>query len=111
MTSGAPSQAFVTAEQLARSHIQWLKEVKQLNGRGICGEIFVDGMHVQYGIQLDPSDWDWHKMQLRAEDVVGIETYYGMEVPPQFNVGEQKKGNGRSRCTATLIWTKQTQSR
>ena len=63
-------------------------------------------MHVQYRRRLDPSDWDWRKMELRAEDVVGIETYYGMEVPPAFNVGEQKKGNARSRCTATLSWTK-----
>ena len=105
-TTGAPSQAFVTAEQLERAQISWLKEVKQLNGRGICGEIFVNGMHVENGIRLDPGDWDWRKMELRAEDVVGIETYYGAEVPAQFNVGERKKGNARSRCTATLIWTK-----
>jgi len=105
-TTGAPSQAFVTAEQMERAQISWLKEVKQLNGRGICGEIFVNGMHVEYGIRLDPSDWDWRMMELRAEDVVGIETYYGAEVPAAFNVGERKKGNQRSQCTATLIWTK-----
>jgi hypothetical protein len=110
-SSGGPSHAFVTADQLKRWNVMYLGDVSPRNGRGICGDVYVDGMLIRGGVWLGPGDAG-SKLKIDVDDVVGIETYFGPEVPAQYNSTRLTRGDlstrtaRAGRCAATLIWTR-----
>jgi hypothetical protein len=110
-SSGAPSHAFITADQLRQWNVNYLGDLKTRTGRGVCGEVYVDGLLINGGVWLGPGD-SASKPRVDVDVVVGIETYFGAELPAQFNKTRPTRGELSSRtsrvdrCAATLIWTR-----
>jgi hypothetical protein len=110
-STGAPMSAFVTAEQMERWKVMYLGDVKNYNGRGVCGgrdDVYVNGSLVTGGVWLKPGD-SGSKVHIGVEEVAGIETYtHVAELPSAYNrTGPPKPvmQSGASKCV-TLIWLK-----
>ncbi len=111
-TTGAPSNAFVTAAQL--HHMLTTSDLTErlatASGRGICMQnLYIDGVRVNLatpsmGKGLTPR---WLEspldMLLPVGDIAGVEMYTAADVPEEFN---QTQASGASGGCATLIWTK-----
>jgi hypothetical protein len=128
-TLGASGAAFVTAEQIASWHLTQLSDLKTHTGRGVCGDVYIDGAHqdmtaLAYGSRNYRQGAD---ELVRVENVAGIEIYTAAEAPypyyqPQAPVvitrstgtrptastqgGMRKASTSASGCAVTLIWTK-----
>jgi hypothetical protein len=110
MRSGqAPASAYVTGEQLAKWHMSLLSDLKNFNGRGICGELYIEGGYIPNPAiaRVDrragaiPYKQGLDEL-VRPEQIAGIEIYYGSEVPAKYN----KTRVSGDRCAVTLVWLK-----
>jgi hypothetical protein len=124
-TSGAPSEAFVTSEQLSKAGS--LRDLRSLSGRALCTtNLYIDGNRVDSASAAPPpapggtrrgrgadtlpptmrppaGSRQSPDQTLGIELIAGVETYHGSEIPPQF-AGPQRSTTGQA-C-ASLIWTK-----
>ena len=86
-TISAPPAAFVTAEQIAKWHLSLLSDLKSHTGRGVCGDVYIDGVH-QDMTSLAYGSGNYRKgvdELIRPENVAGIEIYTASEAPyPYF---------------------------
>jgi hypothetical protein len=102
--SGAPLSAFVTAEQMEKRKPRFLTDIKYINGRGVCGDIYVNGTLDRGGLGSLFGMINQH-----PEEVAGVETYFGSEVPAAYNRTRQpgrRRSDEPKRCAVTLIWLK-----
>ena len=109
-STAAPTSAFVTADQMRKWGVVYLGDVQAHNGRGICGDVYVDGILIVGGVWLGPGDRG-AKPHFEIDEIADVESYYGSEVPAQYNGTRAPtqsaftaRSNGRRPCAATLIW-------
>jgi hypothetical protein len=125
-TSGAPVEAFVTAEQLARA--ETLRDLRAISGRALCmTNLYVDGTRIDSGSTAAPPmpanggrrarGADTVSSQSRAVAgarqnidqtvpitmVAGVETYHGSEIPAQYATSQRV---GAAQPCLSLIWTR-----
>ena len=128
-TIAAPPAAFVTAEQIAKWHLTLLSDLKAHTGRGVCGDVFFDGVH-QDMTSLAYGSGNYRKgvdELIRPESVAGVEIYTASEAPypyfqpepplvisrvngrrvtPTTGSGARRAPTTNSGCAVTLIWSK-----
>ena len=128
-TISAPPAAFVTAEQIARWHLSLLSDLKSHTGRGVCGDVYIDGVH-QDMTSLAYGSGNYRKgvdELIRPENVAGVEIYTASEAPyPYFQPepplvisrvngrrvaptaagGARRSPTTNSGCAVTLIWSR-----
>ena len=123
-SSGAPPEAFVSGPQLTNAHT--LADLAKAAGRALCtNNIYVDGFRADTAPRNRPTSTSARRVTraggidssivpkvantnsvlqgLTPESVLGIETYRGSEIPPQYNNSQM---TGSATACATLIWTK-----
>lgn len=111
-TTGAPSNAFVTADKLDRMLTldDLARNLATASGRGICAEnLYIDGVRVRVPSRVvskgrisqtlaSPVD-----MIIPVGNIAGVEMYTTSDAPEEFNA---TRAAGALYGCATLIWTK-----
>jgi hypothetical protein len=124
-TSGAPVEAFITAEQLVKA--ESLRDLRSISGRALCtSNLYVDGTRIDSGSTAPPilpnggrrgRGADTTSSGARAAAgarqnidqtvpitmIAGVETYHGSEIPAQYATSQRL---GAAQPCLSLIWTR-----